>query len=359
MAVNNIRSILFGRAARNIYFWIIVILFLLVVNVSTQVYPGAVYIKYKLITTAMLIAMTYCNNLVLIPAFLKRRKYWLYVLAAALLVLVTSLFFVIVMKHMVIHYPKIYVNEVSLVTSPVSTGWGWQDILEDMIVYAFGLALWLITFTMAWYMNEYGRQERLALAASQKHREAELHLLRNQLNPHFLFNTLNNIYGLTLKKSDVAPEAVLKLSSLMRYMLYDTEGKLIAFVKEKEMIEAYIEMEKLRLQNTHNMHFSIAADRDYMIPPLLWMPVLENVFKHGTRMIADDYYINFSFTIENSILNINSENTYKQENGKGKVGGVGLENLRRRLNILYPDKHSIEENITDNKYSITIKAELN
>lgn len=359
MLIKDFWHILSGRVARNVYFWIGTAIFMYYLNFGADIYPRSAYLKYKVATTFLLFALTCLNNFWLVPRTLGRRKGWWFVFGMIAETILFAVFYVLLIKNMLASYPDMEVYEVSLITSPVSTDWAFSAFVEEVPTFAFGLVLWVAAFTMAWYMNEYRKQERLALEASQKHKEAELHLLRNQLNPHFLFNTLNNIYGLTLKKSDVAPEAVLKLSSLMRYMLYDTEGKHVPFDKEKEMMQAYIEMEKLRLKDSDNMQFTISADRNYMIPPLLWMPVLENVFKHGTRMITDDYYINFSFTIENNILNIHSENKYKQENTNGKVGGVGLDNLRRRLNILYPDKHSISEDITDDTYSITIKAELN
>lgn len=353
----NIKNILSGRAARNIYFWVIVAAFIYVLNPDGNEYPRSVYNNYKSVTTVLLIIMAYINNLVLMPRLMAKKKHWQYYLAAFGLCLITALAFIIVMKDMMVKYPLISVHEVSLITFPINDEWTAKAIAEDTLGMAFGLGLWLVIFSMAWFMVDHTKQQRLAQEATNRQLETELSLLRNQVNPHFFFNTLNNIYGLTLQHSDKAPESILKLSSIMRYLLYETNTRKAPFDKEREAMQAYIDMELLRLPQNEDFRFHIEADDNYEIPPLLWLPVLENVFKHGTRVIADNYFINYSFTITKAVIKIIAENNYK-ENGSDKPGGLGLTNLRKRLQLLYPDKHSIDIDKTPGKYRIEVTVTL-
>ena len=205
-------------------------------------------------------------------------------------------------------------------------------------------------------MQDYAKQEKIASEAAHKQTQAELNMSRNQVNPHFLFNTLNNIYGLSLKKSDDAPESILKLSSIMRYMLYDADAPLMPFEKEKEIMQAYIDMELLRLQQSDKFKFVINADRNYNIPPLLWLPILENIFKHGTRVISYNYFIDYSFTIANGIMHISATNNCKESSTK--FGGIGLDNLRKRLDILYPDRYQLDIQQNKDQYHTELTVTL-
>ena len=304
----------------------------------------------------MLFAMTYINNLLLVPALLAKKKRIAYMLSASLLLFVTAAAYILVLKNMQVTYPEIHVYDVSILTSPISADTSFAGILEDIPTFSFGLFLWLLVFIMAWYMQDYAHQENIASDAAHKQTQAELNMLLNQVNPHFLFNTLNNIYGLSLKKSDDAPESILKLSSIMRYMLYDADAPLMPFEKEKEIMQAYIDMELLRLQQSDKFKFVINADRNYNIPPLLWLPILENIFKHGTRVISDNYFIDYSFTIANGIMHISATNNCKESSTK--FGGIGLDNLRKRLDILYTDRYQLDIQQNKDQYHTELTVTL-
>lgn len=347
------------RTARNIIFWGMLILFMLLLNNNVTAYDRSVYLMFKGFSTLLLFLLTYTNNLIVIPHTLAKKRYGLHVLLLLLSLIVFSFLYVLLMKVMYLYYPNIEVYQISFITSPVSTGWSVSEFLQDMVTYAFGLFMWAAVFTMAWYMNEYWRKERQIEEANKKQLETELRFLRNQLNPHFLFNTLNNIYGLTLKKSDLAPDSVLKLSSIMRYILYDANVSTMPYEKEKDAMQAYIDMELLRLQQKEKVTTVISADDNYSIPPLLWLPILENAFKYATRVIADSYFINYTFSIENNVLKIAAENSYKEGVDKNlNAGGLGLSNLRKRLDILYPEKHKLIETKKDGVYTIALTVLL-
>lgn len=346
-----------GRVGRNIFFWLFTAFFFYELNDIANAYPKHVYLTYKFFSILLLALLTYINNLLLVPKLLAHKKRSWYFLSAAALLTIVSTAYVLLFKNMMQQYPNMEIHEVSIITSPVSDSWSLSAIAEEIPTFAFGLLMWLAAFTMAWYMQGYTKQEQLAKDAAYKQVQAELGMLRNQLNPHFLFNTLNNIYGLSLQKSDIAPEAILKLSAIMRYILYESDAETVAFEKEKELMQAYIDMELLRLPEQENFTFVIEADRNYQLPPLLWLPILENVFKHGTRVISEQYYINYRFSITNKIITISAENNRKEVTADNN-GGVGLTNLRKRLQILYPGNHRINIEQDEHRYRIEVIVNL-
>lgn len=346
-----------GRVAKNIFFWLFTIFFFYELNDNANAYPRHVYMTYKFFSILLLATLTYINNLLLVPKLLARKKKYWYFLSAGALLTIMAAGYVLLFKTMLQHYPNMAIHEVSIITSPVSDSWSLSAIVEEIPTFAFGLLIWLAAFTMAWYMQGYAKQEQMAKDAAYKQVQAELGMLRNQLNPHFLFNTLNNIYGLSLQKSDLAPEAILKLSAIMRYILYESDVETVAFEKEKEVMQSYIDMELLRLPEQQNFTFVIEADRNYQLPPLLWLPILENVFKHGTRVISEQYYINYRFSITNNIMTISAENNRKEVTTDNN-SGVGLTNLCKRLQILYPGNHRINIEQDEHRYRVEVIVNL-
>lgn len=305
-------------------------------------------------------ALSYVNNLWLVPKYLSAKKYGRFILYGIINLIVFAGIFIIAVKLIKLQYPKISIHHISLISTPVGTLWTIPELLSELLDCVFGFALWVFIMTMAWYMNDYYRQRKLLEAAQQKQIETELHFLKSQVNPHFLFNTLNNLYGLALKKTDTAPDAILRLSSILRYMLYESNTERVSFEKEKEIMQAYIDLELLRLPPSPDFHFNIQADKDYYLPPLLWLPVLENIFKHATRVITDKYFIDYNLSIINNVFTLSSRNNYKAANGNHDKSnsGIGLDNLRKRLDLLYPGKYHIDITTTDDSYTINIRLAL-
>ena len=168
---------------------------------------------------------------------------------------------------------------------------------------------------------------------------AELNYLRSQTNPHFLFNTLNNIYSLARDKSDLAPESILRLSKILRFMLYETGGAYIAVEQELKIISDYIALEKLRYDDSLRINFNHdIEDMKQALPPLLLIPLVENAFKHGVSETSNEPFVDIhllsdkqqlTFTIKNSADNYHGEKSVKEN--------IGLSNLRRQLELLYTD----------------------
>lgn len=344
--LQKIFKLLTGRVARNIYLWTFMLYTVFNINVNNErayhygVIRSPWYYPFMIAGIILQAALLYGNNLLLVPRLLAQKKYFRYCLAAFTLTLVISLIYTFGLK---LALPYMNVNklqQVGFVSSPVTNIWTWDMLFSEMTTYLFGNIMWVFIFTMAWYMNDYGRQQKMAEQARRQQVETELYFLKNQLNPHFLFNTLNNLYALTLKKSDSAPDSILKLSSILRYLLYESNTARVSFKREQEVLLDYIDLELLRLKNKEVLQVKIDTDKDYYVPPLLWLPVLENVFKHGTRIIDNHQIAYFTLSIQNGRMHIYSKNLCKPYTAKGDKG-IGLNNLRKRLELLYPGNFSL------------------
>lgn len=207
---------------------------------------------------------------------------------------------------------------------------------------------------------------RKQLAAKERERNlvaeklgAELKLLRSQLHPHFLFNTLNNIYALARKKSDAAPDAILKLSGLLRSMLYETEEDTIPIGKEVSFIEDYIALEKVR----YSERLSLIVDKNIEdearpITPFLLLPVVENAFKHGASEMRTASFIHISLQQQGGSFSFSVKNNFDGEQATTKPGShIGLYNLRRQLQLLYAD-HDLDITATGDIFLVSLRINL-
>jgi two-component system, LytTR family, sensor kinase len=169
--------------------------------------------------------------------------------------------------------------------------------------------------------------------------EAELNYLKSQTNPHFLFNTLNNIYSLARDKSDLAPESILRLSKILRFMLYETGGGYIAIEQELKIIDDYIALEKLRYDESLRINFNHdIEDMKQAIPPLLLIPLVENAFKHGVSETRSHPFVDIHLSVKNRNLTFMVKNSAEGDAGEQAVKeNIGLPNLRRQLELLYTD----------------------
>ena len=210
-------------------------------------------------------------------------------------------------------------------------------------------------------LKYYKDQEEIVTLREQK-KIMELNSLKNQINPHFLFNTLNNLYALTLKKSDKAPEIVVKLSEMMRYMLYECNEKKVTLEKEVNYVKNYLDLEALRQGKDVEIHFEVQGEvKQQTIAPLLFIPFLENSFKHGLNHTISKGFVHIVLFIEDNDIIFHIENSKPDSvplPEHPRSGGIGLVNVRRRLNILYPDHYTLSIEDQPNVYSVDLKLEL-
>jgi len=205
----------------------------------------------------------------------------------------------------------------------------------SMTVAGFAVAIKLVKL---WYLKKVDN-ERLEKANLR----SELEALKGQLHPHFMFNTLNSIYSLALKKSDYTPDAILRLSQLMRYILTECNNTTIELFKEVQVLHHYIELEKNRFGSRLDISLNIQGDiQNNRIPPLLLMPFLENSFKHGANEMTEQAWISMDLEVEGSMLKFKLINGKPHEEPDNKESAhVGLLNVQRRLELLYPDAHEL------------------
>lgn len=189
----------------------------------------------------------------------------------------------------------------------------------------------------------------------EKH-EAELNFLKSQTNPHFLFNTLNNIFSLSRDKSDIAPESIIKLSKILRFMLYEAGGEYISIEQELKIISDYIDLEKLRYDETLRVNFNYDVDdMKQVIPPLLLIPLVENAFKHGVSETTGDPFIDIHLSARNRQLNFAVRNSLESLSTDPPMKkNIGLGNVSRQLELLYTDY-----NLSTKKENATFIAKLN
>jgi LytS/YehU family sensor histidine kinase len=197
----------------------------------------------------------------------------------------------------------------------------------------------ILFFGVSQHIYGYIRLKQATQQLRIEKQQAELNYLKSQTNPHFLFNTLNNIYALSRDKSDRAPESILRLSKILRFMLYETSGAYIAIEQELKIINDYIALEQLRydesLQVTFNHH---VEDLRQALPPLLLIPLVENAFKHGVSETRGEPYIDINLLVKQRQLDFVVRNSSENDLDKGGVKeNIGLSNLRRQLELLYTD----------------------
>lgn len=325
----------------HVFFWICYLaihtwVFSHFLNIQTSFFRGCV--------NAIPLMMLSYVNIWAITQFFEKRKYVLYVLVAILVMILIGTI-------------RFYVNELF---PSFRTDFGFVKQKESLLI---GILLTNVLFLIfsAFYqilVNRFAKTKRQAIEL-QVHQEAQLQYLRSQINPHFLFNTLNNIYALATMKSDKTAPMVLKLSHLLRYIVYQEDEKKVLLKKELQLITDYIDLYKLKSENELNISMQIEGHvESQSIEPLILIPIVENCFKHSDLETNPKAYIHIEINVNSTTFEFKAINT-KDNNLKQKddVGGVGLSNIKIRLNILNPEHFiSIEEK--DEMFIVHLKLKL-
>ncbi|MFN0173109.1 MAG: sensor histidine kinase [Saprospiraceae bacterium] len=209
------------------------------------------------------------------------------------------------------------------------------------------------------YFRQQAMQQRETQLRAEKS-EAELRALKGQLHPHFLFNTINNLYALARVKSNKTAPVALKLAQLLRYVLYESQKPKVPLEQEIQLLRDYVELEKLRFDDGRlTVRFDVDLDNPKTeIAPLLLLPLVENAFKHGASEQRDEARISMLIVLKNNVLEAKIENTKPLD--KAQVApGIGLQNLRRQLELLYPKRHELEITENDTDFAVRLHLVLN
>jgi LytS/YehU family sensor histidine kinase len=245
---------------------------------------------------------------------------------------------------------------------------GYPSIQQDIVDNQFASFLFTLfvasTSTLFKIITDWARQLREKQELQTQTMQSELRFLKSQINPHFLFNTLNNLYALTLKKSDKAPEIVIKLSEMMRYMLYECNEKRVYLQKEVNYIKNYIDLESLRQGPNVSINFEVGGGiSEQQIAPLIFIPFLENAFKHGLNNHITQGFVNIKLEVNQQTIHFYIENSKPdhqpiQQPNRPKSGGIGLVNIHRRLNLIYPGQYDLKIENNPNTYAVDLKLDL-
>ena len=279
----------------------------------------------------------------ILPFLIKNRNILLSIFTGALLLFIIAVaryYIQILFWKEIIHLPAKDMSNLN--------EWFYAGLRLSIISGAYAI---LIKFAIDWFDTQKLKAEMI-----NQSQMSELALLRSQVNPHFLFNTLNNIYSLVCKKSPDAPEAIMKLSSIMRYMLYDTNTDVVLLEKEIEYLMSFIELQKLRIRHTDFVELCIEGEvGNKTIAPMLLIPFVENAFKHGSKTgISPGIRIHLVASPHQLLFEVTNHIKKNSIGSKDTIGGIGLQNINRRLELLYPGKHSLELKQDDDLYRIKL-----
>lgn len=304
------------------------------------------------------IILFYLNFYYLVPVLLLQKKYWPYFVVLIVLIII---FMIIRVQYFIPEFQKM--------RPPRMMDPSGKEILRNplfkkkqpfyfKIAGSFFYVLIAAVSTIIRTLSEFYNNEQNKLIAETHRTNTELIYLRKQTNPHFLFNSLNSIYSLAHKKSDLVPDAIVTLSELMRYMLYETDNKFVLLEKEINYIQNYIELQKLRLNNIENITINIHGEtKNKFIEPLLLISFIENAFKYGT-----DYkgaaYVKIKITIEDNILDFWAENKVENQTKDPENSGIGMTNIENRLTLLYPNAHKLTITEENQFYKVHLNLEL-
>ncbi len=226
--------------------------------------------------------------------------------------------------------------------------------------YFSGNIIWFMFPAVILTSIQYYRHQQEALILREQKKSIELDVLKNQLNPHFLFNTMNNLYALSLKKSDQAPEVIAKLSEILDYMLYRCKDAYVSLSNEVTLLNNYISLEKVRYGKRLDIQFNHDMKQEVVIAPLLLLTFLENAFKHGVSQEINTAVIKMSILANEKEIIFELENTiasHKKDSNQSDRDSIGLQNVQKQLDILYPHSHSLEIKQNDSSYSVTLKLD--
>ncbi len=288
----------------------------------------------------------YIHMLWLIPRFLLHKRYTLYAICLVAAIAASC-------------YAGYYFH---LLLTPII-----PEMRERVYAESFGpesLAFMTIVvagfFGLAKIMSDAISTRRKMEELRKEKLESELQHLKSQINPHFLFNALNTIYGLSRRGAENSSEAILKLSTILRYVLYDCDTEKIDLEKEIDFLKNYLDFARLRTDENANISFHFSGTTDNQtVAPLLFIPLIENGFKHGINNHLEAPSLSIEIVVDQDKLKFQCTNTYSERNGRTENGnGVGLKNLHRRLELLYPEKHRLNVVIENGLYTVQLELEL-
>lgn len=290
-------------------------------------------------------AVAYLNYFIFLPRFLEHKKFTRYLLEFAIPFILITFVRVHLQRYMV----DGYTHEIEYFYSNMYVV---QITATTLFVVIF---VGLLRFAKDWFELENKKREM-----ENEKLMAELNFLKAQINPHFLFNTLNNLYYLAYTKSDNTTEVIAKLSQMMRYMIYESNHTQVQLSREIEYMQSYVSLERLRLNNQIPIQFKVEGLTETVkIAPFILITFLENAFKHGVSGNNPNAWVNLSIAVNGKECTCVVENSKIQSvTSDGEKSGIGLQNVKRRLELSYPGLHQLQVTDTTDTYRVELKLTL-
>lgn len=328
-------------------FWVVLIVQSSIDNWYITKKSVLIYFAILILRNTLLIGLVYANLLILIPRLFQLKKYLLYSLSVLVIGIIYSLIIIILLDDYLLGEIKNWKLECSF-----------QGLVS--VNFLVGMRYFVISFLFYLIQQRYEQQQQITNILLEK-TKSDLNYLRSQINPHFLFNTFNNLYGLAIDKSDKTPEIILKLSDMMDYMLYESNELEVLLEKDIENLQNYIDIELLRQKNTNNISFTVEGKIEKQkIAPLLFLPLLENGFKHGINNSIDQGFLESQLIIEDTTLIFKMKNNIAKNTIENKAlnRGIGLTNLQKRLDLTYPNRYRFETKIKEGIFYTYLQLNL-
>jgi sensor histidine kinase YesM len=334
------------------YGWMGLAYFLLWILIDTVNYPGTFGVKVlnNIWRLVYIVIINFIFFEYAVPYILKKKNIPVKILFSLLVLFVQTMLYSFGL------YAWRYVGIRLHIYADLQTYTGILDGVSHIV--PFGICS-LFFFGIIKHVYDYQKLIQSAQQLRIEKQEAELHYLKSQTNPHFLFNTLNNIYSLARDKSDLAPESILRLSKILRFMLYETGGEYIAIEQEIKIISDYIALEKLRYDDSLRINFDHnIEDMKQALPPLLLIPLVENAFKHGVSETRSQPFVDIHLSVHQRQLAFVVKNSAETFPGEGSVKeSIGLSNLRRQLELLYSD-YDLSVQQRESVFTVALKVNL-
>lgn len=293
----------------------------------------------------VLLAILYYGNFYLAYRYLFKKRYLQFFLSASLIVILILWIRTVVN----IRFPDIQIEKI--LYNPVER-WFFGALISN-------LSWWCLSMVYVIYHRRMEMEARQKEFQSQQN-EAQLKFLRAQINPHFLFNTLNNIYSLAIVKSDQTAEMVLRLSNLLRYVIYEGKEEKVLLNAEIQQINEYIALFQMKSEFPLNIQMEVKGNLEgIMLEPMILIPIVENCFKHCDFETNEYAFIKLSLNVEDEVITFKTHNSKDDQNQqKDKVGGVGIENIKRRLELKYPEQFSLEIDNQKDEFFVMLQIQL-
>ncbi|MFN0035650.1 MAG: sensor histidine kinase [Saprospiraceae bacterium] len=339
------------RISLHVLFWVVYTPLNAVLNCILQRVPVIENFRFALISETfslpVKLLLTYFVFYYVIPLYLDRSKIWKLVGLLLLAFAVATVLYRLETAY--IFYPIFQPDKVYNLLNP-----------EGLLLTEFDLFITLAAAVTIKMIRVHYKSLEFEQELMREKLQSELSFLRAQTNPHFLFNTLNNLYVLARKKSDKTPDAIMMLSKIMRFVLYECRAPRIAVADEAKVLQDYIELERLRYNKRLTIDYQEDMDDPLTaIAPLLLLPFVENSFKHGAGGTTGDVQILIKIALRNRQLSFTVKNTVDADyDTQGNANGIGLRNVQRQLALIYPDQHQLSTNRENGFFTAHLKIDL-